>query len=39
LSCGRLPDSLKFWLTLRKHGLDGMAKIADDAMEKAKYIT
>ena len=39
LSCGRKADSLKLWMLLKKHGLDGIGKIADEAMEKAKYIT
>jgi glutamate/tyrosine decarboxylase-like PLP-dependent enzyme len=39
LSCGRKADSLKLWMLLKKHGLDGIGKIADDAMAKAKYIT
>jgi glutamate/tyrosine decarboxylase-like PLP-dependent enzyme len=39
LSCGRKPDGLKLWLYLKRYGLDGMAKIADEAMEKSAYIT
>ena len=39
LSCGRHPDGLKVWLTFKRHGLDGLAEIADKAIEKAKYIT
>lgn len=39
LSCGRKGDGLKIWLSLKKHGIKGMAKYADDAMEKSQYIT
>jgi len=39
LACGRRADALKLWLTLKRHGLDGIAHLADFAMEKAKYIT
>lgn len=39
LSCGRKADSLKLWMLIKKHGFDGIAKIADDSIEKAKYIT
>lgn len=38
LSCGRKGDGLKIWLNLKKHGINGMAKIAEDAMDKAAYI-
>ena len=38
LQCGRKPDGLKTWMTLKKHGIDGMAAIADAAVEKSKYI-
>jgi len=38
LQCGRKPDGLKTWLTLKKHGIEGMAKIADEAVAKSKYI-
>lgn len=39
LACGRKADGLKLWLTLKRHGLDGIAHLADFAMEKAQYIT
>jgi glutamate decarboxylase len=39
LSCGRRADGLKLWMALKRHGLDGMAKLADFSMEKAAYIT
>lgn len=39
LSCGRRADSFKLWLSLKKHGMDGFTKIANDAMEKSAYIT
>jgi glutamate/tyrosine decarboxylase-like PLP-dependent enzyme len=38
-SCGRKGDGLKIWLNLKKHGINGMKKFADDAMEKSQYIT
>ena len=39
LSCGRKPDGFKLWLSMKKHGLSGFNKIANDAMDKAQYIT
>jgi len=39
LSCGRKADGLKLWMTLKRHGIAGMGKLADFSMEKAKYIT
>lgn len=39
LSCGRKPDGLKVWLYFQHKGMKGLAKIADDAMEKAQYFT
>jgi glutamate/tyrosine decarboxylase-like PLP-dependent enzyme len=39
LQCGRKPDGLKTWLVFKKHGIEGLAKIADAAVEKAEYIT
>eukprot|EP00980_Cylindrotheca_fusiformis_P016610 scaffold4973_cov135-Cylindrotheca_fusiformis.AAC.28 len=39
LGCGRKADALKFWLTIRKHGLDGFRQLADHAMEKARRLT
>ena len=39
LSCGRRPDGLKLWLSIKKHGLDGFRDIAHSALDKAEYIT
>ena len=39
LSCGRKGDGLKLWMSLKRHGLEGFAKLADYAMEKSAYIT
>ena len=39
LACGRKADSLKVWMLMKKFGMNGLAKIADDSMMKAKYIT
>merc|ERR1712070_1359566 len=39
LSCGRKPDGLKIWLYMKKHGLDGFRKIANEALEKAATMT
>jgi glutamate/tyrosine decarboxylase-like PLP-dependent enzyme len=39
LGCGRKADALKFWLTTRKHGLDGFRRIADNGLEKARRLT
>lgn len=38
LSCGRRGDALKLWVALKFYGLKGFAKIADDAIEKTKYL-
>lgn len=39
LSCGRRPDGLKLWLSMKKHGMQGFKDIANAAINKAKYIT
>lgn len=39
LSCGRKPDGFKFWLWMKRHGLQEMTRIADFALEKSEYIT
>lgn len=39
LSCGRKGDGFKIWLALKKHGINGFKRYADEAMEKAEYIT
>ena len=39
LQCGRNADSLKLWMTLKKHGIKGLAQYADHAMEKTEYFT
>lgn len=39
LSCGRRADSLKLWLSTKRHGIDGFRKIADAAYDKSMYIT
>lgn len=38
LGCGRKADALKFWLTIRKNGLDGFRRIADNDLEKARKL-
>lgn len=38
LSCGRRADSLKLWLSMKKHGLDGFRDIADAALKKTDHI-
>jgi len=38
LSCGRRPDGLKLWLYLQKHGVEGLNKIANDALDKSIYM-
>jgi glutamate/tyrosine decarboxylase-like PLP-dependent enzyme len=35
LGCGRKADALKLWLTIRKRGLDGFRKMADNELKKA----
>ena len=39
MMCGRRPDGLKLWLSLKKHGKDGCIRIANEAMDKAIYLT
>lgn len=39
LSCGRKGDGLKIWLSIKKHGINGFKKYADDALDKSEYIT
>ena len=39
LSCGRKGDGFKIWLSLKKHGINGFKKYADDAMAKSEYTT
>ena len=39
LSCGRRPDGLKLWLSMKKHGMQGFKNIANGARDKADYIT
>lgn len=37
ISCGRRPDGVKLYMFLKKHGLEGVRKIADQALDNAKY--
>lgn len=39
LFCGRRADGVKLFLSLKKHGIDGMRKIANRALDNARYIT
>lgn len=39
LSCGRRPDGLKLWLSLQRHGHEGYVKVAEEAWDKAIYLT
>ena len=39
LQCGRRADGIKLFLTLKKHGLDGMRQIANNSLDCAKYVT
>jgi len=38
MQCGRRPDGLKLWLSLKKHGKEGCVRIANEAMDKAVYL-
>lgn len=38
LSCGRKVDAFKFWLMLKKHGMEGFESLIDNAFEKATYL-
>lgn len=39
LGCGRRADALKFWLSIRKHGIGKFQQIADNELEKAEHMT
>jgi len=38
LQCGRRTDGIKLYLTLKKHGLDGLRKIANNSLDLAGYV-
>lgn len=39
IGCGRRPDALKLWLTIRKKGFDGLRQIADNELAKTSRMT
>lgn len=39
LSCGRKPDAFKLWLSLQRYGIQGFSDMANQALEKARYLT
>ena len=39
LNCGRRADGIKLYLTLKKHGLDGVKEIANKSLNLSRYIT
>lgn len=39
LQCGRRTDGIKLYLTLKKHGIDGLRRIANNSLDLAGYAT
>jgi len=39
LQCGRRTDGIKLYLTLKKHGIEGLRKIANTSLDLSKYVT